>query len=181
MIPVDRITFTDDGHAWWIVKPVHRMGVTNTVGDDYDDPSWFMSLDRPCGTCDGHRWDWKRCADEDLQVDDPVDYYPCPDCIDGRHTFDIEVEDVDEWDQSFSVNAYRVSVVPGMVLPIVRYSVEANGGPYIVKLSAPKMSGESHCVITPGTEPDGSWQYHSTTLPTAAAPGMFAVKLRVAT
>lgn len=33
-----------------------------------------------CPNCEGAGWDWKKAADEDLQVDDPVDYYPCIPC-----------------------------------------------------------------------------------------------------
>ena len=36
-----------------------------------------------CPTCEGAGWDWKRAADEDIQVDDPVDYYPCEDSYHG--------------------------------------------------------------------------------------------------
>ena len=39
-----------------------------------------MSADLYCGVCQGAGWDWRRAADEDLQVDDPVDYYECP-CV----------------------------------------------------------------------------------------------------
>lgn len=40
-----------------------------------------------CEVCEGAGWDWKRAADEDdLQVDDPVDYYWCERCKGtGRH------------------------------------------------------------------------------------------------
>jgi hypothetical protein len=30
-----------------------------------------------CTVCDGAGWDWRRAADEQIQVDDPVDYYRC--------------------------------------------------------------------------------------------------------
>ena len=40
-----------------------------------------MSGDPNCGVCEGAGWDWRRAADEDLQVDDPVDHYRCP-CVD---------------------------------------------------------------------------------------------------
>lgn len=33
-----------------------------------------------CPQCEGAGWDWKLAADEDLQVDDPVDYYHCTVC-----------------------------------------------------------------------------------------------------
>jgi hypothetical protein len=36
--------------------------------------------DNLCPVCEGAGWDWKRCADEDLQVDDRVDEYRCDRC-----------------------------------------------------------------------------------------------------
>jgi hypothetical protein len=43
-------------------------------------------FDSRCEVCEGAGWDWKRAADEDLQVDDPVDYYWCERCEGkGRH------------------------------------------------------------------------------------------------
>ena len=36
--------------------------------------------DPDCLVCEGAGWDWRRAADEDLQVDDPVDCYQCP-CV----------------------------------------------------------------------------------------------------
>jgi hypothetical protein len=36
-----------------------------------------------CNICEGVGWDWRRAADENVQVDDPVDHYRCP-CVDDR-------------------------------------------------------------------------------------------------
>jgi RecJ-like exonuclease len=33
-----------------------------------------------CSICEGAGWDWKKAADQDLQVDDPVEYYQCETC-----------------------------------------------------------------------------------------------------
>lgn len=33
-----------------------------------------------CEVCEGFGWDWKKAADDDLQVDDPVDTYFCVQC-----------------------------------------------------------------------------------------------------
>ena len=108
MIDADHWHDCGDGTAWWVVEPIHRMGVTNTVGDGWHDPSWFKSLDRPCDGCDG----------EGFASNEMVMGVDCPDCDgSGRHVFDLEVAwqtEVDAYEQ-----AYRVSVVPGMVLPIV--------------------------------------------------------------
>ncbi len=39
-----------------------------------------MSGDPMCTVCEGAGWDWRRAADEQIQVDDPVVYYRCP-CV----------------------------------------------------------------------------------------------------
>ncbi len=39
-----------------------------------------MSGDPNCVVCEGAGWDWRRAADEQQQIDDPVDYYRCP-CV----------------------------------------------------------------------------------------------------
>ncbi len=39
-----------------------------------------MSGDPNCTVCEGAGWDWRRAADEQIQVDDPVVYYRCP-CV----------------------------------------------------------------------------------------------------
>ena len=33
-----------------------------------------------CTVCEGAGWDWRRAAEDNLQVDDPVNYYRCP-CV----------------------------------------------------------------------------------------------------
>lgn len=40
----------------------------------------LVMVERRCHICEGAGWDWKTAADEDLQLDDPVDAYPCPAC-----------------------------------------------------------------------------------------------------
>jgi hypothetical protein len=35
-----------------------------------------------CVVCDGVGWDWRKAAEDNLQVDDPVDYYRCL-CAEG--------------------------------------------------------------------------------------------------
>jgi hypothetical protein len=97
MIPASSIHFNDDDTAWWVVKPVHRMGVTNTAGDDNDDPSWFMSLDRPCDCTLGRSGAMTDCGGT------------------GRHTFDLEVS-FGAMTRGFRI--VRASVEPGVVLPV---------------------------------------------------------------
>lgn len=63
-----------------------------------------MSSDPDCTVCEGAGWDWRRAADEDLQVDDPVDYYQCP-CVKMMRLraaiesllFDIDGDHQPEW------------------------------------------------------------------------------------
>lgn len=33
-----------------------------------------------CPNCEGAGWDWKKTTEENRQVADPVDYYPCKPC-----------------------------------------------------------------------------------------------------
>jgi hypothetical protein len=39
-----------------------------------------VSGDPMCTVCEGAGWNWRRAADEQLQVDDPVVNYRCP-CV----------------------------------------------------------------------------------------------------
>ena len=58
-----------------------------------------MSGDPYCGVCEGAGWNWRRAADEDIQVDDPVDYYQCP-CVEVmrlRTAGDALADVVDDW------------------------------------------------------------------------------------
>lgn len=151
MILADHISFNDDATAWWVPDP----------GEWTDYGSILNELDRPCGLCDG------------AGCDDPVDFYQCLVCDGtGRHTFTIEVEvpRITMWDTN-ARRTFRVSVVPDMVLPIVD----------IWPTDAPAIF---HDPSSPVSEwwwtyavPDG-WNM-PITLPPAATPGMFAVKLQV--
>jgi hypothetical protein len=146
VIAADRIIIDGD-EAWVVVAPDPKRGGISG--------QW---LARPCNHCDGTEW---------LNVED----INC-DCIDGRHTFDIEVEH--PAGLYYGHIKRRAAVIE--VLPIVRYSAEAKGGPYILSLAAPKMSGESHCLVRPNTAPGQSQLIR---LPSAAAPGMYAVRLKI--
>lgn len=94
----------DINTEWWIVSE----GLA---------ASWSMteSPDRACDTCHGERE--KRHRQSGVW---------CPDCVDGRHTFEIEAECSYEngtapkgGHMCVGTVSLRVSVVPGMVLPIV--------------------------------------------------------------
>lgn len=152
MIPADHIAF--DGNRAWLV-------VSSPV-----DAS--VALDRPCDTCIGGHNDW--CINN---------------CINGRHTFEIKVacatcHGVGTTPNPASASGrqvchphtrpttYRVSIVAGMVLPIVDED-EADTAP------------TSHVAMwADGTNTyhDGELWYYIT-LPSAAKPGMWAVKLNV--
>jgi len=124
MIPADRFRLTDDGHAWWVVTE----GLIE---------SWKVeSPDRPCDS-------FRPVCNRIGPGFGKPDHRGCPDCNGtGRHTFDVEVEcwndckrfggRVPGWargsgwdwvpcwcDGTFKI-ALRVSVIPGMILPIIR-------------------------------------------------------------
>ena len=68
MIPASHWHDNGDGTAWWVEPD----------GVDHAMVVYWRGLDRPCDTCGG-----------DLDLAEPEG--DCPDCIDGRHTFEIEV------------------------------------------------------------------------------------------
>lgn len=158
MIAADRIVFNDDGTAWCIWKA--NEAFDGETGEDY-----IHSLDRPCDACGGTAlglWDLRHAQD------------PCPDCIDGRHTFDIEAPCQD--DGCSGTSLYRVSVVPGMVLPLVAIDEHNIVGRYIVQTQPSArwwgIDNSTFPIQRIGSDDD-------ITLPSAAAPGVWAVKLRV--
>jgi hypothetical protein len=168
-----------DGEAWW-------------VRDDAlpDSPSgWpITALDRECDTCHG-------AGKVPGMNHSPGDLlFACPDCSGtGRHTFTVEVEN-EEWhcetcnDSGISHtgdtasdcgycptdHTYRVSVVPGMVLPIVTMTQACSDDQPLPFIIAPAIGYNAVIAGYPDAE-------HETvvTLPSAAAPGLWAVKLRV--
>jgi hypothetical protein len=152
MIPADHWHDNGDGTAWWVVKPpLHG-------------PGMWQRLDRPCDTCDGEGVEF--AGDEDDIGD------ACPACDGtGRHAFTVGVASYrfnggnPGW---FVQDTLRVSVVPGMVLPIWAAS-HADGvhGPHICIQPGPRFTVHTW----DGWEP--------ATLPPAAAPGMHAVLLAV--
>lgn len=105
-IDADHITFDGDGHAWGVIKAAPPVAQSGSVRSP-----WF-ELDRPCDTCGGDNATmvWGR---------DTRTLKWCPDCLAGRHTFTIE--EVGPPFRNFAesyVTERRVSVVPGMILPI---------------------------------------------------------------
>ena len=144
MIDVDHWHNCEDGTAWLVTsqtvngKPYLPLFPN---GHGYT----FESLDRPCDGCDG----------EGFASNEMVMGVDCPDCDgSGRHVFDLEVAwqtEVDAYEQ-----AYRVSVVPGMVLPIVS------------EVDPVFIAREEFPLIT-----------IDVTLPPAATTGLWAVKVRI--
>lgn len=157
MIPADHIQFNGDtawlvGTEWW----------GTTIMRD--------AQDRPCSTCEGCGW----------TVEGPNYYEPygdrivCLDCIDGRHTFDIEVEAdyfIEPSHHHVLADVHRVSIVPGMVLPIV--DIWPTESPAIYHDPSSPVSEWWYTLA----KPDG-WNL-PITLPSAAAPGLWAVQLRL--
>ena len=135
MIHADHISFNADGTAWLVVA-------ANPA--EY---GWAVALDRPCDTCDG------------TATAPTPEVLPCPDCIDGRHTWRLLVHDTER-------PSLLVSVIPGMVLPIYdghetrpvgHIWINSDGDAWLHDIN------ESYVIA----------------LPPAAAPGMWAVKLNV--
>jgi hypothetical protein len=164
-IPADRFLLNDDSTAW-------------VVGESLD---WWMTIDHPCDTCDG-------------QTRYEGDGFVCSaDCIDGRHTFPVEVEcpniecgdvRVGPCPKCGNRNAprrrdtYRVSIVPGMVLPIVSKPSDLDV-PCVTLLGA----WRDRMVGMHWHKPHDEWEMPGTVitdLPSAAARSQYAVKLKVA-
>jgi len=120
-IPHDRILLTDDGYGW--------IAFTNTEGPAWEHLAFWHASDRPCDTCHG-------CG---LTAPDFLKpQRPCPDCIDGRHTWVAEIGRgfastavrnlVDGVAVKEATRTVRLSVVPGMLLQIV--GMPESGYPY---------------------------------------------------
>ena len=151
MIAADHIAFDGDT-AWLVMEHLE---------------AWLGLKDRPCVTCTG-----TGLVPFGLPSNGPE---RCPDCIDGRHTFEIEVATSESKGFGEFIDTYRVSIVPGMVLPIVDtlpesgYQVEGQRAVF----NDPAWPGESFIRNIRG-DIDGI-----AALPPAAKPGMWAVQLNV--
>ncbi len=181
MIAATAITF-DGNRAWWVPQLVHAGdGVFAVTGGPDNGLTDLPSLDRPCDTCDG-----TGANDPDEELDDveiPVlldpdttDLFDCEDCDGtGQHTFHIEPEcpvcDTSNGDRCYNPHTYRVSVVPGMVLPIHDHCPDEKPADHIC------------CPTTVWTQhrsfDHDDWTERQITLPPDAKPGMFAVQLEV--
>jgi hypothetical protein len=159
MIPATSFQLNDDGTAWCVLANHAKMGGW----------PWWMALDRPCDTCGG-----------DLDLAEPEG--DCTDCIDGRHTFTVEVEPfnaelADAFNLPFVPITHRVSVVPGMVLPIVEEAGSKDIPGRVVTYNV--QSGLGGSVVRTWLW-DGLEARESITLPPDARPGMWAVLVKMA-
>ena len=191
MISADHFRDNGDGTAWWVLTE-------NDCFIEWDIPRWF---NRPCNLCDGGAF----------EIDSGFNDGVCPDCNGtGSHTFDVEVEcwhdckrfggSVPGWargsgwdwvpcwcDGTFKI-ALRVSIIPGMILPIIRGACPAPTNsphrPAHVHLAEPSDDNQDQsgiCKEDCDLVWDNPWKSQNlVTLPPAARPGMWAVKVRIA-
>jgi hypothetical protein len=155
MTTPENLEGTPREHGYSMIMSADRIVIDGTTGWLVTDlPGHFTILDRPCWNCEG-------------QHDGTRETY-CPDCIDGRHTFDLSVECGKEY--PWGTLNYRVSIV--RVLPIHE---DADDNPNMIEMVT--LSPNGHAEYWDHNEVE---QGIPITLPSAAAPGMFAVGLRVA-
>ena len=189
MIDIDSIIFNYKARKAFLVT-----GKFNTHKDEH----YWASKNASCESCYG--------SGEDLTGETFVpnwetgtyDNKECPNCINGKIPFDIEVDipsgcgKCNPWNghlygkmggygetcisidchEYSSSTTYSVTIVE--ILPILKYSLLAKAGQsFIVKLSAPKMSGQNHCVVRP-TTPSGQAELIMLPMP-AAQPGKHVV------
>jgi hypothetical protein len=162
MIPADHFGPTVNGEAWWVMDEAPHSGLN--------------AIDRPCDTCDGSGLRVASSPDGREVYHGPG---LCPDCDGtGRHTFDIEVaceacgdrHDIPIGNSSGGAT-YRVSVVLGMVLPIVDVVDECPEHSHLCVFYDRRTNRWS---FSDDTKLDPV-----TALPPDAKPGMWAVKVAV--
>lgn len=166
MTPADRFLLDNDT-AWWVIGDLDAF-------HDYE----YLDLERPCES-------WRPVCNRIGPNFGKPDHNGCSDCgSTGRHTFDIEVECPTctgraEWCGfdgignpacSNGVTTYRVSIVPGTVLLIAdRDDLSPTALIFINESGNAYLYDPSERINLP------------VFLPSAAAPGMWAVKLKVST
>jgi hypothetical protein len=170
MIPRTAIHFNPDGTAWLVTHECdcdHRLSVGCHLT--------YRNLDDECRPCGGDSNLWFRLGGS-----------PCPDCDGtGRHTFTVDVAWQTEVD-AYESETHRVSVVPGMVLPIVRGAcptpTNAEHRPAHIHVN----TDESPMPVFGMCEADSDlifgspWKSENLlTLPLDAKPGGYAVKVLV--
>ena len=184
MIPADQFHDNGDGTAWWVK---HKLWFNGAAADITD-------LDVPCETCGGVSLDLssESIMETFLKRMDgapagSVGVRPCPDCIDGRHTFEVEVECLLCRERDLlgftpplggcpRPSVRHVSIIPNMVLPIVAKGRDmvrtyASG---CVLMTHHRETGDPLSLYVKVGSP-----IEVLTLPPAAAPDMLAVKVRI--
>ena len=199
MIPASHIKFSDDRKtAWWVTQNepwgcagCGRILTTRTgcIGRTLGVAHITKPLDRPCDTCDGTGCDIDFCRECGDEYEDPCDRHAehvnqtdddgcCPACFgSGRPCFDIEVvtKAGGRFTPRTEYETLTVSVVPGMVMPIVD-----DLGPVFDRSVHVRLTGGGIAwLATPRL--DGGWQHTEIDLPSAAAVGGTAVRLDVHT
>ena len=167
-IPADHWHANNDGTAWLIAQRCRDDRAPQEAHWGVGHPCVYgcRALDRPCGTCDGRGIAAVTSRGED-------GYDACPDCIDGRHTFEVEIDRsstlINFPPGTTMTQTLRVSIVPGMVLPIVELVTggECPDSPHVC------LPFDQWCFY------DGDVSEEDIALPPAAKPGMWAVKLAV--
>ena len=135
----------DGDTAFWVVES--------------DQITSFRIVDRPC--------------DNQFTHDDTWD---CPDCDGtGRHTFDIEYEDVDELGRAWKVPVHVIDV-----LPIISPGDQHEGDHITLTVIGSELAATNlwRADIDREGEPCHRLEGH-VTLPAGAAPGMWLVRLKV--
>ena len=151
MIPATHFRDNGDDTAWWVLTASDT--IDPATGENYID-----TLDRPCGVCGGERLRYDGIHDCDI----------CDGT--GRHTIGAEIAWQTEVD-AYESRTLRASVIPGMVLPIRDNETDYD---------PPNHSGDMFLCAAGTAYIDTPEDYMTdVTLPSAAAPGMWAVKLRV--
>ena len=154
MIPATHFRDNGDGTAWWVLTASDT--IDPATGENYID-----TLDRPCGVCGGERLRYDGIHDCDI----------CDGT--GRHTIGAEVVEYEPYGDSVRRHSvtYRASVIPGMILPIRDNETDYD---------PPNHSGDVF-ICADGTAYIDTPEDYMTdvTLPPAARPGMWALKLRV--
>lgn len=153
-VPATSIALQDDGTAWWYTADP----IAHSEG-------WALTIDRPC---DSECFKGTATYENYIVLGSPR----CPDCIDGRHTFTIDVEPpFPETYLNDPTRSLRVSVVPGMIAQIVGIGEATTETQY--PFITPKVGGGwvLHHI------PRAMAERTPITLPSDAKPGGWAVQL----
>jgi hypothetical protein len=197
MIPADQFIMNPDGTAWWVVTVSQIVGILDTLHDGK------RSLDRPCDECNGRgyhveqygsmtgEYECEACGEDarhTFTVEVENEEWHCETCNDSGISHTGDTASSCGYCPTDTITL-RCSVVPGMVLPITNEQdddqppldhietwLSSVGRMGSLERYDP-LTGDHyhHCDFD---EYDGDESLHCFTLPPAAAPGMWAVKLQ---